>query len=159
MKPTLLAASLLILSLAACNRLSGEARAEALERVSELSAASTSFSLKVETGWQEPDAVKTAAYQDTLARLELSRADARAADATTKEIKEAEAKGAAEAARSHDYLTKDSESPRDQKERLEREKEEAKAAAELEALKIETARTIRAGENAAKIRAWENSRK
>lgn len=159
MKSIVLAASLVVLSLTACNRHSGPARGEALERISELSSASASFSLMVETGWQEPDPVKTAEYQDTLARLELARADARTADATPKDIKEAEAKGTAEAGRNHDYLTKDSESPRDRKERIAREMEDAKAAVELEALKIETARTIRAGENAEKIRAWENSRR
>ncbi len=159
MKSILLAASFIVLSLSGCEHLPNPARDEALERVSELSAASTKFTLRVESGWQEPDAVKTAEYQDTLARLELARSDARKADATPEDIKEAEAKGAAEAARSHEFLTKDSESPRDQKERLARDLEEIKAANHLEALKIETARTIRAGENAEKIRAWENSRK
>ncbi len=158
MKSIVHAASFLLLSLASCNRHSGPVRAEALERISELSAASESFSLRVETGWQEPDPVKTAEYQDTLARLERARADARTSGAKPKDIKEAEAAGAAEAARSHDYLTKDSESPRDQKERRAREMEDAKAAIQLEALKIETARTIRAGENAEKIRAWERAR-
>lgn len=159
MKSIVLAVSFLTLSLTACKR-SGPARAEALKRVSELSSAATRFNLMVKTGWQEPDPLKTAEYQDTLARLERARADARESEATAKDIKQAETKGAEGAAADHEkFVAVAGESPRDLDERIKRIRADLKAANDLEAAKAETRSVIRDGEDAEKIRAWQRSRR